>query len=58
MFSESKWVIGLHGLLVQFWQSPRMTVLELDFECPAAGQGFQNTPCPAVLYFWIEVDCI
>ena len=30
-FWESKWVTGLHGLLVWFWRSPRMIALQLDF---------------------------
>ena len=28
------------------------------FICPAAAQDFQNTLCPAISYFWIEIDCI
>ena len=28
---KSKWVTGLHGLLVWFWRSPSMVALQLDF---------------------------
>ena len=40
---ESKWVRGLHGLLVWFWRSPRMIAFQLDFfTCAESNTNFSR----------------